>query len=143
MVIDTNVYISAILVGGNPEKIIDLAREGEIEVYISKPILIEIERILNEKIGHTEEQAQYELMDIESIARFSIPKITVTVAKDEPDNRILECAVQEKVDYLISGDTKHLQPLKEYEKVKNRKSGRIPRSVFRRLNYRSNFSTCL
>jgi len=118
VVLDTNIYISAILVGGKPEQIIDLAREGEIEVCISMPILIEIERILKEKIGHTDEQVQHELLDIKSITKFTNPKITLAVVEDDPDNRILECAVQEKVDYLISGDTKHLQPLKEYEGIK-------------------------
>jgi len=118
IVLDTDIYISAILVGGKPEQIIDLAREGEIEIYISKPILIEIERILKEKIGHTDEQVQHELLDIESITKFTSPKITLAVVEDDPDNRILECAVQEKVDYLVSGDTKHLQPLKAYKGIK-------------------------
>jgi putative PIN family toxin of toxin-antitoxin system len=119
VVLDTNIYISAILVGGKPEQIIDLAREGEIEVYISKPILTEIERILKEKIGHTDKQTQIELLDIKSIAKFTSVKIRkIKAIKDEPDNRILECAVQEKTDYLISGDTKHLQPLKEYRGIK-------------------------
>lgn len=118
IVLDTNIYISAILVGGKPEQIIDLARDGKIEIYISKPILIEIERILKEKIGHTDEQVQHELLDIKSITRFTSPNITLAVIEDDPDNRILECATQEKVDYLVTGDTKHLQPLKEYKGIK-------------------------
>lgn len=118
VVLDTNIYISAILVGGKPEQIIDLVREGEIEIYISKPILIEIERILREKIGHTDEQAQHELLDIKSITKFTSLKVTIDVVDDDSDNRILECAAQEKVDYLISGDTRHLQPLKEYKGIK-------------------------
>lgn len=118
VVLDTNIYISAILVGGKPEKIIDLAREGVIEVFISKLILTEIERILKEKLRHTDEQVQFELLDIKSITKFISPKVKVAVVQgDEADNRILECAIHEKVDYLISGDTKHLQPLKQYKGV--------------------------
>lgn len=119
VVLDTNIYVSAILVGGKPEQIIDLAREGVIEVFISKPILVEIERILKEKLRHTDEQVQFELLDTKSVTKFISPKAKVAVVQgDEADNRILECAIHGKVDYLISGDTKHLQPLKQYKGVK-------------------------
>jgi len=91
VVLDTNIYISAILVGGKPEQIIDLAREGVIEVFISKPILTEIERILKEKLRHTDEQVQFELLDIKSVTKFISPKIKVAVVQsDEADNRIIE-----------------------------------------------------
>ena len=33
------------------------------------------------------------------------------------ENRILECAVEARVDYLITEDTKHLQPLKKIEEI--------------------------
>ena len=32
VVIDTNIYISAIFWNGNPRKVVDLARDGEIEI---------------------------------------------------------------------------------------------------------------
>jgi|SRR3989304_4050210 len=84
VVLDTNVYISAILVGGKPEV-----------------------------------RVQQALLDIKSITKFTNPKLKVSDIKEhDPDNRILECALKEKVDYLVSGDTKHLQPLKEYWSVK-------------------------
>ena len=38
-VADTNVYISAVLFGGRPEKIRELAREGKIELLISENIM--------------------------------------------------------------------------------------------------------
>lgn len=56
VVLDTNVYISAIAIGGKPEEIIDLAREGLVEVYISKPILREIERILETKFKWSKDE---------------------------------------------------------------------------------------
>ena len=36
VVIDTNIYISAVLFGGNSEKIRKLAKEGKIELLISE-----------------------------------------------------------------------------------------------------------
>jgi len=119
VVLDTNVYLSAILFGGRPEEIVDLAREGEIEVFISTPILDEIERILKEKFHQPEMRIQQIILDVKSITTFTSPKITISEIKDfDADNRILECSVQEKVDYLVTGDAKHLQPLKEYKGIK-------------------------
>ncbi|MGB9887969.1 MAG: putative toxin-antitoxin system toxin component, PIN family [Moorellales bacterium] len=43
---DTNVCISAILFGGKPERIINMARSGEIELLISPDILAEVARVL-------------------------------------------------------------------------------------------------
>jgi predicted nucleic acid-binding protein len=44
-------------------------------------------------------------------------KVSVIKEKDE-DNRILECVAEGGVQYLISGDRKHLLPLKEYQRTK-------------------------
>ncbi len=37
--------------------------------------------------------------------------------EDPSDNKFLECAIEGKADYLVSGDN-HLLKLKEFEKVK-------------------------
>ena len=44
-------------------------------------------------------------------------KVTIIKYKDD-DNRILECALEGKAQYIISGDRKHLLPLKEYQGTK-------------------------
>jgi predicted nucleic acid-binding protein len=57
---------------------------------------------------------------MEFIQRNSIvvmPKCTLKVIYDEPDNRILECAREFKGDYIVSGDT-HILKLKKYCKTK-------------------------
>jgi uncharacterized protein len=46
---DTNVYISALNFGGAPDRLLDMARAGEIELHISPDILSEIMRILHDK----------------------------------------------------------------------------------------------
>jgi predicted nucleic acid-binding protein len=38
-------------------------------------------------------------------------RITLVTAKDD-DNRILECAVAARADYLVTGDKEHLLPLR-------------------------------
>jgi predicted nucleic acid-binding protein len=41
----------------------------------------------------------------------------VKIFKDEPDNRILECAIHGGADLLVTGDKKILQ-LREYKGIK-------------------------
>lgn len=47
------------------------------------------------------------------------PKVKVSIIKSkDDDNRILECALESKADYIISGDKRHILPLKELEGIK-------------------------
>ena len=41
----------------------------------------------------------------------------IKIFKDEPDNRILECAISGEADFLVTGDKKMLQ-LREHKGVK-------------------------
>ena len=43
---DSNIFVSAFNWGGNPQRLIELARDGKIELAISEPIVHEIARIL-------------------------------------------------------------------------------------------------
>jgi predicted nucleic acid-binding protein len=49
--LDTNVYISALVFGGAPRRLLDLAIDGHLDVTISQPILDETLRVLREKFG--------------------------------------------------------------------------------------------
>ncbi|HAW60466.1 MAG TPA: putative toxin-antitoxin system toxin component, PIN family, partial [Actinobacteria bacterium] len=55
---------------------------------------------------------------ITSISAIVDPSEKLSVIKeDESDNRILECAIAAKADFVISGD-RHLQALKESRSIK-------------------------
>ena len=40
------------------------------------------------------------------------------IREKDDDNRILECALEGKAEYIISGDKRHLLPLGEYEGIR-------------------------
>ncbi len=40
------------------------------------------------------------------------------VSYPDEDNRVLECAVDGKADFIVTGDTKHILPLKKYGGIK-------------------------
>jgi len=119
VVIDTNVFISGLNFAGRPSEILELLMKGEIEGFISSFILAELERILRERFEWKAEQTRRALNRIRANTILVEPRIRVSAIKEkDDDNRILECAVEAKADYLISGDRKHLLPLKEYQGIK-------------------------
>ena len=119
VVIDTNVFVSGLNFAGRPSEVLELLMKGEIETFISPFILAELERILRERFEWRTEQIHRVLIRIKTKTIFIHPKVKISMIKEkDDDNRILECAVEAEVDYLISGDRKHLLPLKEYQGIK-------------------------
>ena len=117
-VADTNVYISALNFGGIPDEVLALARMGHIRICISRPILDEIAGVLERKFFWSEFQVS---SAIHAIEEFTIPvyptRTIYQITEDEPDNRILECAVEAKADFIISGD-KDILRLNSYEQIR-------------------------
>ncbi|MBM3237636.1 putative toxin-antitoxin system toxin component, PIN family [Candidatus Poribacteria bacterium] len=119
VVIDTNVFISGLNFKGTPGEILDLMRSEMIEVFISPFIFEEIKRVLEEDFGWERELIEKTLKMIRDKTIEIQPKIKVLIIKEkEADNRIIECAVEGKAQYIISGDKRHLLSLKEYKGIK-------------------------
>ena len=117
-VLDTNVYISAILFGGKPERIRKLSKEGKIEILISEAIIAEIAEVLRKTFDWGNLQISQTINEIREITTLVTPRQTLSIIKkDEDDNRILECAAEGKAGYIVSGD-KHILLLKEYQGIK-------------------------
>jgi predicted nucleic acid-binding protein len=49
--LDSNIYLSALVFGGKPMQLLEMAVDGEIEVAISDPIIEEIRRHLQKTFG--------------------------------------------------------------------------------------------
>jgi uncharacterized protein len=114
-VADTNVYLSAILFGGKPEKVMYLARNGQIQLFISLPILAELSEVLRKKFGWSSWQISQVDLFIREQTTVVIPDRKLNIIKDyEADNRILECALEADADFIISGDKRHLLFLREF-----------------------------
>ena len=117
IVIDTNIYISAIFWGGKPRIIVDLGRNGEVLIFTASEIEDEIEEKLKTKFGLSDEESAQILLDFST---FTMPvKISkkITVVDDDPDDdKFIECAVASRAGFIVSGD-KHLLDLEEYEGI--------------------------
>ena len=119
VVLDTNVYISAILFGGKPETLITLAREKAIDIFISDLILNELVRIFKTKFGWNNDQIKILTESLYRITHFVVPTEKInSITAHQSDNCILECAIEANVNYIISGDKHHILPLKNYRGIK-------------------------
>jgi len=113
-VADTNVYISALNFGGTPDEVLSLGKAGVIQLFISPPILKEIEGVLLRKFHWSARATRDAVAAIQEFTRLVHPKESIClITEDEPDNRILECAVEASADVIITGD-RHLQAIQQF-----------------------------
>lgn len=117
-VFDTNIYISAIIFGGNPRQCLERARDDEITLFLSKPILLELSSNLQIKFKWEKDEVEEVIRGLSYFIKIIEPKIEIDFIKeDKADNRILEAALEAKVDFIVSGDKKHLLSLKKFKNI--------------------------
>lgn len=104
-VYDTNFFISALAIpGSRAEAAILRAAEGEVQLLISKAIIHEVADVLARKLGRDTEQVSRVMVFLSELAQIVTPRRRLKVLRDEPDNRILECAATGKADVIVTGD---------------------------------------
>jgi putative PIN family toxin of toxin-antitoxin system len=114
VVADTNIYISALMFGGLPGMLLNLGLMQAIRLVISPALLDELQDKLRVKFGILAQDAAAIRAKLESFGDLIDPAIVLDVVTDDPDdNRVLECAVTGRADYIVSGD-RHLLKLKEH-----------------------------
>ena len=121
IVLDTNVWISALLWGGKPASIIETAEKGKLRIFISEEIAVEISQVLAypkiKKIFKTELRRQEMIEQVLKIAKFVKVTTKVEVVNEHPaDNKFIECALAAKANFIVSGD-KHLLKVVSYKKI--------------------------
>ena len=118
VVFDTNIYVSALAIpGGNAEDAYLEAVHGAFELFTSVSILTETARVLQTKFDWVEDRVREAIQEISQVATVLRPRPTLHILKDEPDNRILECAIAAQAEYLVSGD-RHILALKHHAGIR-------------------------
>ena len=115
VVADTNVFVSSFF-GGNPRKIVDLWKSGQLTLCLSRPIIDEYIEVL-QRLGLKNERELSELLSLFAhgfhvLFSAKTPKLHL-VEKDPDDDKFIECAVALKADFIISGD-KALITIQDY-----------------------------
>ena len=118
LVFDTNIFISAIVIPkGKAEKAVMRIIEGHDSLIISKEIIDEVLSVLSATFHRDSDAISHTALYLSDLAHIVKPAKRIDVLKDEPDNRVLECAAQGKADAIVTGD-KEMLKLKEFEGVK-------------------------
>jgi uncharacterized protein len=118
VVFDTNIFISAFVIPGSlaAEAILKIIEEKD-SLLISTEIIDEVLSVLSSKFGRDREALSHVAVTLSELAELVKPGRRVKVFKDDPDNRILECAIYGEADLLVTGD-KEIFQLREYKGVK-------------------------
>ena len=115
---DSNVFISAILLGRNCEEILELGRSGAIEIVTSDDILAEVAGVLQRKFRWTAADARNAIDEFRGIATVvSAGGETIDFPADPADGKVLSSAAAGKVDVIVTGDRRHLLPLKSFRGI--------------------------
>jgi uncharacterized protein len=111
LVVDTNVVISALLKPeSNPALIMSLILRGDCRLCVTEKIFSEYEEVSGrgkfKRLGQA--SVREFLSTLRSKALWVVPKVTIDdMAKDPEDNVFLECALDSKADFLITGNVNH------------------------------------
>ena len=124
VVLDANLFVSALLKPkSNPAVILELIEKREIELIISSDIHLEIRRVLlyprlKKLHNHTAKQIDRLLKEFTRFAHFTKGMIKIEAIKADPTgNKYLECAVEGKAEFIVSGD-RHLRDVKVFEGIR-------------------------
>ena len=117
IVIDSNVWVSALVFGGIPRRVFELVIEQGISIAASEAIFTEVRRILHQKFPDFIDDFEALLVALSANLRVvSLGEITVQASRDPDDNAVIETALKGHASFVISGD-KDLLVLKEYLSV--------------------------
>ena len=118
VVFDTNILVSApVFPGGRADIALRRIIEERDRLLLSKPILDELLGILARKFSRDTEELAHVAVVLSDLSIVVKPRRKLAVLADDPDNRILECAVTGGADAIVTGD-KALLDLKTFRKVK-------------------------
>lgn len=119
VVIDTNVFISGVLVeAGNPSLVIKAwKRTQKYQLFITEEIIQEVLKVMHRLNVNADIIADWDKA-IRGSAISVAPTRKIEAIKEDPtDNKFLECAIEVQADYIVTGD-KHLKGLAEFEGIK-------------------------
>ena len=121
VVLDTNVWISALRNPGTPRKIVEGFKENLFLLYCAEELLAELITVLDRPkfAGKIIKAEADDLVDfIRETATFIEIQHKPTISRDLKDNMFLACVANAHCDFLVTGDGKHLLVLGQYKNTK-------------------------
>jgi len=117
VILDTNVFLSGILFGGISAQLLGGIQNRKFALCTSRQLYNEI----YDKLVYKFYVDKSIIRDVSILLSYGIifsPKKTVHFREDEKDAYLLELAQESKADYIVTGDKKHLLPLKKWKSTR-------------------------
>lgn len=118
VVIDSNVWISGLVFGGSPGKVLELFIKGSLLVIVSEELVRELRRNVTKKFPRY--AGQLDLLEASILKDATVVSLgaeTVTASRDPDDNKVIEAALIGECHYIISGD-KDLLAIGKYRGIR-------------------------
>ena len=123
VVVDTNVVVSGLLWGGQPNRILRWAREGLLEIVACEETTAELRRVtqykrFSKRLSDLDTSSNEVFFYFMNLVKFvPTPEIIPDIIKkDRFDNIFLALALENKAHLIISGD-RHLLDLREFKDI--------------------------
>lgn len=104
VLLDTNVLVSAILFGGLPRRLLDLALRGDLDLVTSVALFDELEDVLRDRFAFERAAARATRAELEAVADLAAPTTVPAVSRDPDDDVVLATAVVGAADVVVTGD---------------------------------------
>ncbi|MGD0480859.1 MAG: putative toxin-antitoxin system toxin component, PIN family [Terracidiphilus sp.] len=86
------------------KQVLELALNGRAHLLVSQSLNSELARVLREKFDLTPRQITANADTLWKHAEWIVPRRRLKLCPDEPDNRVLECAMEGHADFIVTGD---------------------------------------
>ena len=116
IVVDTNILISGLYFGGYPGEILKFIQIGVFSPCASKDIIDEYLEVI-QRLDNKQCRSSKNIFDtfLSKISIFEI-KSSLDICRDKNDNKFINCAIDAKAIYIVSGD-EDLRVLKNVEGI--------------------------
>ncbi|MEQ1706572.1 MAG: putative toxin-antitoxin system toxin component, PIN family [Rickettsiales bacterium] len=103
VVIDTSVYVSALVFGGVPQLAVSKALDLPCMLAVSNELIEELEQTLKRKFGWSNQKITEAKKYLWSNSILCNPAV-VKASRDRNDDHVLGCAIAAKAKMLVTGD---------------------------------------
>jgi putative PIN family toxin of toxin-antitoxin system len=117
-VFDTNILVSGVGWRGTPYRCLEAARARKVEGLTCWELLDELAEKLTDKLRFSPSQVTDTIADLLSFLRVVRITNTLKVVTAAPeDDKVLECAVLGGATHIVTGNHRHLLPMKSYQGI--------------------------
>ena len=105
VVLDTNVFVSALFGKGPSTRLYDAFREDALQLVSSHALITELaDVLLRPELGIPLEDVRLAFRLLRQQAFIIRPKHQVNACRDPKDDRVLECALSGQAGFIVTGD---------------------------------------